>query len=84
MSHLRFTGFDPASDAVHQASMKHPHCEFRVGNILDPSTFPAATYDLTIILGVIHHLQDQSLAIRNAAKLSSRILLIKPNGNNQF
>src|SRR5437868_13924546 len=35
---LDFTGFDPASAAIHSASEKYPSCQFIVGDVLDAET----------------------------------------------
>jgi ubiquinone/menaquinone biosynthesis C-methylase UbiE len=82
LPHINFTGFDPASVAIDNAAQKFPQCSFWVGDVLDASTFPKEQYDLAIIRGVIHHLPTQSKAIKNAALLSKRVLIIEPNGNN--
>jgi ubiquinone/menaquinone biosynthesis C-methylase UbiE len=82
LPHVSFVGFDPAEKAIESAGSHFSNCSFLVGNILEPQTFPDATYDLAIIRGVIHHLSTQKEAIINALKLSKRILIIEPNGNN--
>jgi ubiquinone/menaquinone biosynthesis C-methylase UbiE len=82
LPNVAFTGFDPASEAIGLAQKKYPDCSFIVGNVLDTSTFPAQKYDAAVIRGVIHHLPTQSEAIKNAALLSNRVIIIEPNGNN--
>lgn len=82
LPNIEFTGFDPANVAIDIAKGKYTNCSFLVGNVLDPSTFPAKKYDVAIIRGVIHHLPTQSEAVKNAALLSNRVLIIEPNGNN--
>lgn len=79
---ISFVGFDPAEKAVESAKTRFTNCTFLVGDILNPETFPDATYDLAIIRGVIHHLSTQKEALVNALKLSKRLLIIEPNGNN--
>ncbi|MCW5908393.1 MAG: methyltransferase domain-containing protein [Chitinophagales bacterium] len=79
---IAFTGFDPASEAIGLAQKKYPACSFIVGNVLDVTTFPERKFDVAVIRGVIHHLPTQSEAIKNAALLSNRIIIIEPNGNN--
>ncbi len=79
---VEFTGFDPALEAIALAQKKYPDCSYIVGNVLDASTFPAKKYDVAVIRGVIHHLPTQSEAVKNAALLSNRIIIIEPNGNN--
>lgn len=82
LPNVEFTGFDPASVAIQNAAKKYTDCKFLVGNVLDASTFPQQQYDVAIIRGVIHHLPTQSEAVKNAALLSNRVLIIEPNGNN--
>lgn len=82
LPNVEFTGFDPASEAIGLAQKKYPDCSYIVGNVLDASTFPAKKYDVAIIRGVIHHLPTQSEAVKNAALLSNRVIIIEPNGNN--
>lgn len=79
---VAFTGFDPASDAIAIARRKFPGTDYVVGDLLDVSTFPARRFDVGILRGVIHHLPDAALGIANATRLSDRIVLIEPNGNN--
>ncbi len=82
MPGIRFTGFDPASEAIGTARRKFPGVEYLVGDLLDTAALPDRKFDVGIIRGVIHHLPDAALGIANAAKLSNRIILIEPNGNN--
>jgi hypothetical protein len=78
----KITGFDPAANAIKMAAVKYPHIQFSVGNILDTTTFPAQKYDMGIIRGVLHHLNDPQLAIKNSGELSDSVIIIEPNGNN--
>lgn len=82
MPEVRFTGFDPAAKAIENAKQRFPKCTFTVGNVLDPATFPNKLFDLAILRGVIHHLPVQREAIENSLRLSRRLLIIEPNGNN--
>jgi SAM-dependent methyltransferase len=82
LPNLGFTGFDPASEAIAAARRKFPGIEYLVGDLLDCATFPDRKFDVAVIRGVIHHLPDAALGIANATRLSDRIVLIEPNGNN--
>lgn len=82
MPDIELTGFDPALEAINVAAENHPECTFQAGNVLDTRTFPERRFDLAIMRGVIHHLPTQSVAVGNAAELSSLLLIIEPNGNN--
>ena len=80
--HIQFTGFDPADAAIAHASARYPDCKFCVGDILAADTIPSGPYDVAVIRGVIHHLPTQTEALRNAASIAKRIIIIEPNGNN--
>lgn len=81
--HLEVSGFDPAEKAIELASKKYPAVTFKTINLLDPNLpVPATKYDVAVIRGVLHHLADQQLAIRNAFKLADHLIIMEPNGNN--
>jgi SAM-dependent methyltransferase len=79
---LHIEGTDPASSAIEHASSLYKNIPFSVSNILDETTLPGRKYDFGVVRGVLHHLTDPALAIRNSLKLADRILIIEPNGNN--
>jgi 2-polyprenyl-3-methyl-5-hydroxy-6-metoxy-1,4-benzoquinol methylase len=84
--HLKITGFDPASEAIKLAAKKYPHIAFFTGDILSISTLHSPEwqrkFDIGLIRGVLHHLNNPQLAIKNAMMLSDRLLIMEPNGNN--
>lgn len=77
-----FTGFDPAFEAIEIAKTKQKDINFLVGDLLNDSTFPSTTYDVGIIRGVLHHLPNAYKGIENSIKLSNKMIIIEPNGNN--
>lgn len=79
---LELYGFDPAEAAIEAGRKRFPGIRFEVINVLSPETFPERRFDMAIIRGVLHHLCDPAAAVRNLGKLSDRILIIEPNGNN--
>ncbi|GHB77197.1 class I SAM-dependent methyltransferase [Persicitalea jodogahamensis] len=81
--HLEVTGFDPADKAIEIASKNYPDVTFSTLNLLDENLpVPEKKYDVGVIRGVLHHLADQQLALRNAFKLADNIIIMEPNGNN--
>lgn len=81
--HLEVTGFDPAAKAIEIASKKYPSVNFHTLNVLDENLpLPKKKYDVAVIRGVLHHLSDQQLAIKNAFKLADNLIIMEPNGNN--
>lgn len=81
--HLEVSGFDPADSAIQAARQKYPTVKFDTINLLDANLpIPARKFDVAVIRGVLHHLSDQQLAIRNAFKLADNLIIMEPNGNN--
>lgn len=76
-------GFDPASAAIEAAKIKYPSVRFETINLLDEHLpIPETKYDVAVIRGVLHHLSNQELAIRNAFRLADNLIIMEPNGNN--
>ncbi len=81
--HLDVFGFDPAGTAIELARQKYPTVQFETINLLDPNLpVPAQKHDVAIIRGVLHHLSDQQLALKNAFRLADNLIIMEPNGNN--
>ncbi len=81
--HLEIEGFDPAQDAIVSAQKKYPDIKFKVVNILQENIEEASgKFDIGIIRGVLHHLSDQELAIKNSLKIAGTVVIVEPNGNN--
>lgn len=78
----KVSGFDPASKAIMAASARNKSIHFFVGNILDPETIKGQFAEVAVIRGVLHHLSDPELAIRNSRNLCDRLIIVEPNGNN--
>ncbi len=79
---ISITGFDPAEVAVKIARKNYPEIEFSIGNILENNTFPAKRFDVGVIRGVLHHLNNPELAIKNSGLLADQVVIVEPNGNN--
>ncbi len=80
---LAVEGFDPASDAILLAQKKYPEIIFSVRNILsDDIVSSTHQFDVGVLRGVLHHLTDQKVAIRNALQISGTLIIVEPNGNN--
>ena len=81
-SSITISGLDPAERAISRARESYPGISFFVADVLDANSLPKNHYDLVIFRGVLHHLANPELAIANAAQISSRMLIIEPNGDN--
>jgi SAM-dependent methyltransferase len=79
---IKFTGIDPAFEAIELAKKKDLEINFLIGDLLDESTLPKEKYELGIIRGVLHHLPNAYKGLENSKKLSNRLIIIEPNGNN--
>jgi SAM-dependent methyltransferase len=79
---ITISGLDPAERAISRARKLYPEISFFVADVLDANSLPKSRYDLVIFRGVLHHLANPELAIANVAQITSRILIIEPNGNN--
>jgi SAM-dependent methyltransferase len=79
---VKITAFDPAADAIQRATELFPAIRFRTGNVLDSSTLPAEAFDVALFRGVLHHVSDPGLAVKNVARLAKRLVIIEPNGWN--
>jgi len=78
----KLSGFDPAKEAIAIAKKQYPQLFFYEGNILDNTTLSTNKFDLAMIRGVLHHLSDPKLGIKNTKLFTDKIIIIEPNGNN--
>jgi SAM-dependent methyltransferase len=79
---MAITGFDPSANAIERAAGLFPGICFTTGNILDRNTLPPGQFEFAVIRGVLHHVSDPALALKNVGLLANRILIIEPNGWN--
>ncbi|MBT6400771.1 MAG: class I SAM-dependent methyltransferase [Verrucomicrobia bacterium] len=54
-----FTGIDPSADYIESARDNFPGAHFHLGTVSDV-TLPSNHFDLVVLGGVLHHLDDQS------------------------
>lgn len=82
---LQITGFDPAARAIKRAQKYYPKIHFAVADLLRESQlrklFPKPA-EVAVVRGVIHHLPNPELGIKNTCLLARRIIVIEPNGHN--
>ena len=79
---LQIAGYDAAEVAVKFATGRYPDIEFLIADMLRPETFPNRKFDTVIIRGILHHLSDPAAALKHCVRLSDRVIVIEPNGNN--
>ena len=79
----KILGFDPSTAAINKARQNSrgiSNVTFVVGNIYRPPRGPR--YDVAIVRGVLHHVYQPELALRQISNLAKNTLIIEPNGYN--
>ncbi len=77
---LTFIGLDPAATAIKLAAAHYPSLQFKVGDLLQSRTLPAA--DGYILRGVIHHVPQPEKSLLGCLPKTRKLLIIEPNGWN--
>jgi len=80
----RILGIDPARRAIDIAQKKYNKGEsisFAVGNAYQLEYAPDS-FDLVHVRGVLHHMSNPALALKEAFRVAPAVLVIEPNGNN--
>lgn len=78
-------GFDVAAEGIRIASERFgelPGLEFKVGSIFDTAEIAGGRWDLAVVRGVLHHVDDASGALREVGRVADEIVVIEPNGYN--
>jgi SAM-dependent methyltransferase len=78
-------GIDPAQDAIAHARTLATgagvfNCEFRQAGIDDLDD--AEQFDVAVLRGVLHHLDDPAAAVRKALRIARDVVILEPNGLN--
>lgn len=68
-------GLDGRLGNVEEARRRHPNLVFKHSNVEDTSI--AESYDLVLCLGLLYHLENPVLALRNLSKMTGKLLLIE-------
>jgi ubiquinone/menaquinone biosynthesis C-methylase UbiE len=76
-------GIDPSKKAIEIAKERFgdKKITFTIGNA-DSLPYAADTFDLVHIRGVLHHMDNPSMALKEALRVAAVVLLIEPNGYN--
>jgi SAM-dependent methyltransferase len=77
-------GIDPADKAVERASQDYSNIsnlKFLVGSAYQ-IPYADKYFDIAIIRGVLHHLQDPQLALLEASRIAKEVIVLEPNGLN--
>lgn len=71
------TSFDARADNIEIAKQRHPQIEFRVGNLEDPTIRDYGAFDLVLCLGLLYHLENPMIALRNLRSLTGDMAVIE-------
>lgn len=78
-------GVDARSENVTEASRRHPHIRFLPVNVEDPGVSQLGSFDLVLCFGLLYHLENPLLALRNISLVTGKLLLLEsmraPSGN---
>jgi ubiquinone/menaquinone biosynthesis C-methylase UbiE len=76
-------GIDPSKKAIEIAKEKYgeERITFTIGNA-DSLPYAANSFDLVHIRGVLHHMDNPAIALKEALRVAAVVLLIEPNGYN--
>ena len=80
----RIFAADPSNEAIKIAKTNYPQIDFFVMDIEDEKAFSEFKniFDVTVIRGVLHHMNNPVKGIQNISKATKKIIIVEPNGNN--
>ncbi len=74
---LGVCGFDGREENVVEARRRFPHLSFKVADVQDASTLVLGRFDFVLCCGLIYHLENPVLAMRNLRSLTGKCLLVE-------
>ena len=74
---LNVCGFDGRSENVAEARRRFPHIPFEQGDVEDRTILQLGRFDLVLCFGLLYHLENPLLAIRNLRGLTEKCLLLE-------
>ena len=74
---LEVAAFDGRVGNVEEARRRFPGIRFDVGDIESPQIRALGRFDLVVCFGLLYHLENPFLAIRNLRALTGRALLLE-------
>lgn len=77
-------GVEPADKAILVAKSKisgQKNIDFIVGDIYNVASLKKR-FDIAIVRGVLHHLYEVELAVKNVCQIADEIIVVEPNGYN--
>src|SRR5882757_7637973 len=74
---LNVCGFDGREENVTEARRRFPHIPFEQGDIEERGILQLGKFDLVLCFGLLYHLENPLLAIRNLRGLTEKCLLVE-------
>jgi FkbM family methyltransferase len=74
---LNVCGFDGRGENVAEARRRFPHIPFEQGDIEERAILQLGRFDLVLCFGLLYHLENPLLAIRNLRGLTEKCLLLE-------
>jgi FkbM family methyltransferase len=74
---LNVCGFDGRGENVEEARRRFPHIPFEQGDIEERAILDLGRFDLVLCFGLLYHLENPLLAIRNLRGLTGKCLLLE-------
>jgi SAM-dependent methyltransferase len=74
---LKVSAFDGRTENVKEAQKRHSDIKFFVLNAEDSAVKELGSFDLTFCFGLLYHLENPFLAIRNLYALTDKILIME-------
>jgi FkbM family methyltransferase len=74
---LDVRAFDGREENVNEARRRYPQIPFDLGDVQDPDIRQIGSFDLVLCFGLLYHLENVFLAIRNLHAMSSKGLLLE-------
>lgn len=74
---LKVSAFDGRAENVKEAQKRHSDIKFLVLNVEDSAVKELSSFDLIFCFGLLYHLENPFLAIRNLHALTNKILIIE-------
>ena len=74
---LEVTAFDGRPENIAEARKRYPEVNFILHNVEDPTIQKLGYYDVILCLGLLYHLENPFLAIRNLAAITKKVLIIE-------
>jgi SAM-dependent methyltransferase len=76
-SGFRVLAIDGRKENIEEARRRFPQVEFRVADAQDPALSQLGSFDLVFCFGLLYHLENPFLVLRNLAKLTPKATLIE-------